>query len=151
MPSNSLTGRDSVIVDGRLLEDLVDGDNAALTFPNEVATVKTGKNGNTLFASNATGRQGDLTLRVIRGSSSDRFLHRRYKDQQRDLSLFVLLTARLIKRIGDGTGGITNDTYNLTGGVFIKNQEGKSNAEGDTEQSVTIYQLRFGNVERAIL
>jgi hypothetical protein len=151
MSTVSLTGRDSLIIDGRVILDLADGDNSAITFPNEIMAVKTGKGGNTLYADNATGKQADLSLRIIRGSADDRFLNAKLKQQDRDPAAFPLMSGRFIKRTGNGFGFVTNDTHVLQGGVFFKNVETKSNAEGDTEQSVAVYSLRFGNVVRAIL
>ena len=64
----SLTGKDTVIVNGTILNDLADGDCAALTFPDFLTQGKTGKNGNTIYAFNTTGRRCKLVLRLIRGS-----------------------------------------------------------------------------------
>lgn len=151
MSTVSLTGNDTLIIDGFNLIDLADADNGVLTHPNELMTVKTGKNGNTLYAYNATGQQGELVVRVIRGSASDRFLNQRMKQMQADPASFVLMRGTFIKRAGNGLGLTTNDTYVLIGGVFFKKVDAKSNAEGDTEQAVAVYSIRWGNVLRAIM
>ena len=62
----------------------------------------------------------------------------------------MTLEGELVKRVGDGQGNITTDTYLVTGGVFTKNVEVKSNAEGDTEQSVAVYTIHFGNNTRTL-
>ena len=113
--------------------------------------VKTGKNGNSLYAFNATGLQCDLVIRVIRGSEDDKYLNSLLADLLADVPTFVLLDASIVKRVGDGTGFVTYDTYSLSGGVFSKQPETKSNVEGDTEQSLTIWNLKFTNAPRAIL
>ncbi len=149
--STSLTGNDTLIINGFNLIDLADGDNSTLTHPNELMTVKTGKNGNTLYAYNGSGNQGELTVRLVRGSASDRFMNSLMKQMKLDPALFTLLRGTFIKRTGNGFGLITNDTYVLVGGVFSKQVDVKSNAEGDTEQSVSVYTIKWGAVLRAIV
>ena len=148
--SVSLTGNDTLKLRDRVFADFVDADYAALTFPNDIAALKTGKDGNTIYALNETGRQAELVIRVLRGSSDDKFLQNLLAAQRNDFSGFVLLEGELVKRVGDGQGNITTDTYLLTGGVFTKNVEVKSNAEGDTDQSVAVYTIGFGNNTRTL-
>lgn len=150
MNSVSLTGNDTLKLRDRVFADFADGDYAGLTFPNDIAGLKTGKDGNTVYALNETGRQAELVIRVLRGSSDDKFLQNLLAAQRNDFSGFVLIEGELVKRVGDGKGNITTDTYLLTGGIFTKNVEVKSNAEGDTEQSVSIYTLAFGNNTRTL-
>lgn len=151
MSTVSLTGNDTIIIDGYNLVNLADGDNGALTHPNELMSVKTGKNGNTVYAYNASGQQGELVLRVIRGSADDRFLNARQKRMELDPASFLLMTGKFVKRAGNGIGFVTNDTYILLGGVFFKKVDVTSNAEGNTDQAVAVYSIRWGNVLRAIL
>lgn len=146
----SLTGSDTLKLNLRVLADVADGDFATLTFPNDLADLKTGKNGNSIYAFNETGRQVELVIRVIRGSADDKWLLNQLNVMKNDFASFVLLNGEFIKRVGDGAGNITSDTYLLTGGIFSKNIETKSNAEGDTEQSVSVYTLRFANCDRTI-
>jgi hypothetical protein len=145
----SLTGNDTVVLSGRVLTNFGDADNATLTFPSDIAAVKTGKNGNAIFALNTMGLQAEMVLRIIRGSQDDLFLNGILSTQLLDFSSFVLLTGQFIKRIGDGQGNVQNDTYLVAGGVFMKQVEAKSNVEGDTEQSLAIYHVKFSNVGRA--
>lgn len=146
----SLSGNDIVKINERILADFASDDIAVLTFPNDLATLKTGKNGNTIYASNETGKQAELVLKVIRGSSDDKFLSNLLNSQKLNFSSFVLMTSELIKRIGDGTGKIISDTYILSGGVFKKEVEAKSNVAGDVEQSVSTYSMVFALAPRAI-
>jgi hypothetical protein len=62
----------------------------------------------------------------------------------------VLLTGTFIKKLGDGAGNITSDTYVLAGGIFQKIPEGKTNVEGETEQSVAIFMIKFASAVRII-
>lgn len=148
--SLSLTGNDTLKLRDRVFADLADADYATLTFPNDIAALKTGKDGNTVYALNETGRQAELVIRVLRGSSDDKFLQNILAEQKNDFSGFVTLEGELVKRVGDGKGNITTDTYLLTGGVFTKNVEVKSNSEGDTEQSLSIYTITFGDNTRTL-
>ena len=148
--SVSLTGNDTLKLRDRIFADFADADYASLTFPNDIAALKTGKDGNTIYALNETGRQAELVLRVLRGSADDKFLQNLLAAQRNDFSGFVLLEGEFVKRVGDGKGNVTQDTYLVTGGVFTKNVEVKSNAEGDTEQSVSVYTIAFGNNTRTL-
>ena len=148
--SLSLTGNDTLKLRDRVFADFEDGDYAVLTFPNDIAALKTGKDGNTIYALNETGRQAELVIRVLRGSSDDKFLQNILAEQRNDFSGFVTLEGELVKRVGDGQGNITTDTYLVTGGVFTKNVEVKSNAEADTDQSVSVYTIAFGNNTRTL-
>ena len=148
--SLSLTGNDTLKLRDRVFADFADGDYATLTFPNDIAALKTGKDGNTIYALNETGRQCELVIRVLRGSSDDKFLQNILATQKNNFSGFVTLEGELVKRVGDGQGNITTDTYLVTGGVFTKNVEVKSSAEGDTDQSVSVYTIHFGNNSRTL-
>lgn len=150
MPTLALSGNDTVIINNRPLADFADGDIATLSFPNDIMNVKTGKNGNSIYGLNESGRQADFKLRVIRGSSDDKFLNGLLAQQQNNPAGFPLMIGQFIKKIGDGRGNITNDTYITSGGVFSKQVEAKSNTDGDTAQSVAEYTMKFSNAPRAI-
>ena len=146
----SLTGKDTIVINGRILNDLADADCAALTFPNDITNLKTGKDGNSLYAFNYSGRQCQLSLRVVRGSSDDRFLSGLLAIYKNDPARFVLMTGTLTKNIGDGAGNVTSDIYTLAGGAFRKETEVMENADGDINQSVSIYTIWFSNAPRSI-
>lgn len=144
----ALTGNDSIIIDGLPLVDLANGDVGTLTFPNDITSATTGKNGNSIIAINETGKIAELSIRVLRGSSDDKTLNSKFKTMEADLPSFTLLTGSIVKRIGDGISGVTEDTYALSGGTFSKRVETTSNVEGDIEQGVSIYNIRFTNSSR---
>ena len=150
MPTTSLTGRDTIKVNGRILNDFADGDCAHLTFPNDLATIKTGKNGNSIIAFKNDGRQADLSLRVLRSSSDDKFLNGLFAAFKNDPSSFVLITGEFTKNVGDGNGAITADTYILSGGVPGRQPEVVDNADGTTDQALAVYTFKFTNAPRAI-
>lgn len=146
----SLTGNDTITINGRILNDAADGDIGHLTFPNDMMAVKTGKNGNSLYAFNATGKQCELALRLVRGSSDDKFLNQLFALMTNNPPGFALMTGEFIKNIGDGAGNILQDIYTMTGGVVKKAPEVKENMEGDIEQAVTMWTLVFTNAPRTI-
>lgn len=148
--SVSLTGSDTTIINNTVLSDLGDGDCVNLDFPNEIAALKTGKNGNVIYSFNATGKECVVTLRVLRGSKDDKFLNNLLQIQDGNFASTILMTGEFIKKIGDGEGNITNDTYIMAGGIFSKRVVAKNNVEGDTEQSISIYELKFANAPRAL-
>lgn len=148
--SVAMSGSDTIKIDAGPIVDLADGDAVVMTFPNDIATIKTGKNGNAIFGLNENGRQAEVVLRVIRGSDDDKTLNNRLAQQRANFAGFVTLTGEFVKKIGDGVGNIAGDTYIMSGGVFSKNVEAKSNVEGDSEQSVSTYHLKFSQAIRII-
>jgi hypothetical protein len=150
MATVALSGADTITINNRILADLADGDIAVLTFPNEIAQVKTGKNGNSIYGLNESGKQSELVLRLIRGSADDKFMNGLLVNQQSNFAGFALMIGELVKKIGKGDGTISSDIYILSGGVFTKQVEAKVNVEGDTDQSVSVYTMKFSNAPRAI-
>ncbi len=150
MPTIAMSGNDTIIINNRVLADLADGDVGNITFPNDIAAVKTGKNGNSIYGLNETGKNAEVELRVMRGSSDDKFLNGLLSLQGQNFAGFPLMIGQFIKKVGDGFGNITSDIYILSGGVFKKFVEAKSNVEGDTDQSVSVYTFVWSNSPRAI-
>jgi hypothetical protein len=150
MSTVALSGSDTIIINDRILNDLADGDCAVLSFPNQIANVKTGKNGNSIYGDNQTGRQCELRLRLIRGSADDKFLNASLVQQQANFSGFPLITGEFVKQLGITGGKSLADTYILSGGVHTKQVEAKTNTDGDTEQSVSIYSMMFTLAPRAM-
>lgn len=146
----ALSGSDTLNINDRVFADLADGDFTTLTFPEGIANAKTGKNGNSIFSFNAAGKRCEVIIRLIRGSADDRYLNGLLAIQDNNFAATVLMAGEFIKKIGDGKGAIANDTYIMSGGIFTKRVEAKSNAEGDSEQSVAVYTLEFTNAPRVI-
>lgn len=150
MATVAMSGNDTITINNRIFADLADGNCAELTFPNDLATVKTGKNGNSIYGLNESGRQADFVLRIIRGSSDDKFMLGLMAQQKNNFAGFPLMAGEFIKKVGDGSGNVASDTYITSGGVFSRDIDAKSNVEGDSEQSVVIYRLKFANAPRVI-
>jgi hypothetical protein len=146
----AMTGNDSLTLQNRIITEFADGAYAELTYSEDVASVKTGKNGNTVYSQNQAGLNGELVIRLVRGGSDDKFFNGLYSQQQQNFAGFVLLFGQFIKKIGDGNGVITNDIYALSGGIFTKAVGAKSTAEGEVDASVSIYTFKFSVAPRAI-
>jgi hypothetical protein len=148
--SVSLTGKDTIIFNSRILSDLADGDTAVLDVPNNIAEGKVGKNGNILIAFNATGKTVNANIRILLGSPDDKFFNSLLAAYINDSASFALIEGEFIKRVGDGTGKVNNVTYKMGQGFIQKLPTVKENQEGDTEQSVAVWAVTFPNTDRSI-
>lgn len=151
--SVSLTGNDVITINGRVFHDFATGDIAKLDFPAELVKVAASKNGNIIYALDVTGLMSKLTLKLLLGSSDDRYINSLLASQNQDFASTVLAVGSFVKRVGNGTGpsGVTNVIYNTLGGVVSKFPAVKSNATGDVEQSVVEWVIDFGNNSRALM
>lgn len=144
----SITGNDTLTVWGRTFNELADGDTSAIVFPTDSVSGKTGKNKNTIFAKNEQGGNAELTLRVMRGSSDDKFLQKKVALMEKDFASFELANGSFTKRLGDGDGNVTRDVYILKGGIFKRFVDGRENVDGATDQNVAIYTMLFAYAKR---
>ena len=146
-----LTGKDTQIFGGRVLRDLPDGDVTTIDFPNDLVTAKVGKNGNAIYAFNASGLICEVTQRVFRGSDDDKYFSSQIASYIQDPAAYVTMSGNFVKKIGHGDGTTTNDTYVFSGGIIKKFPTAKDNVEGDSEAAVTTYNIVFTNPSRALL
>ena len=146
----SLTGDDVVVIDGRVFHGVADADYVHLGFDNDLAKLKVSKDGNTIYALDQTGNIVTVTMRLLRGSADDIVLNSRLQQMKNDFSGFTLMVGSFTKRIGDGAGNVKNDVYSLANGIFKKMVAATANAEGDTNQSVAVYEMVFFNQNRAV-
>lgn len=144
-------GKDTFTINSRVLTDFPDGDPISITFPNELVSMKIGKGGNAMMALNETGRECDVSLRILKGSGDDKFLQSLLDAMKLDFATFNLLTSEFIKRLGDGEGNITRDIYTMSGGIVTKFIETKESVEGDTEQFISVYTLKYSKAIRALM
>lgn len=151
MSTIALSGNDTININNRIFADLADGDVVKLSFSSDIAQVKTGKNGNSIYALNETGKQIDVEVRLIRGAPDDVFMNSLLASQQANFAATVLLVGEFVKQLGNGQGNLTYDTYIMSGGIFVKQVDASSNVEGNVDQSVSVYHLKFSNAPRAIV
>lgn len=146
----ALTGNDNLILNERVIKDYTDGSTIEIAYQNDRVGISTGKNANTVYATNKQGLNVTLTLRVIRGSADDKWLNGLSIQQERDLPTFNLLNGSFTKRVGNGFGDVTFDEYILLGGVFQRYADVQENLVGETEQGTAIYTLIFAQGKRAL-
>lgn len=150
MPSVAISGNDTIILNDRSYVDFADGDAGKLEFGGVLVNQKNGKNGNVVFALNASGNAGKLTMRMIIGSADDKNLNSELALQNDNFAGFTLFKGKFTKQVGDGNGNITKVNYILSQGAIEKIPGGTTNSEGSTDQSIVIYEIIFANVKRAI-
>ncbi len=148
----TLTGEDTFLInDYPLMADTANGDIVTIDFPNDLATMTTGKNKNTIYAKNEAGSNVDITCKLMRGSSADKFMNGLMAQQERDFVGFILPNGTFVKRLGDGQGNITYDTYNIQGMIFTKGIPSKASPDGDGEQGTVTYTLKAALATRGLL
>lgn len=150
MPATAVTGNDALSINSTNLADLADGDAIAVTFPNEIMTVKVGKNQNTVYAANAQGNVTMVKVRCVVAGATDQFLNGLWSLQQTNPAAFTLLTGEYVKPVGTGNGKTVNVTYPLTGGVFTKNPEAFDNVEGDVKTAIVEWEMKFALAVRTL-
>lgn len=153
--STALTGKDTVILTPaggafQILKDLANGDTVNIDYANNLIEAVVGKNGNTIFAFNSTGKTVIVTIRIILGSTDDKFFNNQLNLYLQDQAAYPLITGEFIKRVGDGAGNVSSIVYKMDGGAIQKMPVVKENVEGDIEQAVTIWTMVFANTSRII-
>ena len=149
MSTYNLVSDGTLTLFDRVFNDFADDDISAVTFPNDLVTMKTGKNGNTIYVKNEQGRNANAVIRLIRGSNDDRLLQSKIAAMKADFGSTELAFGEFVIRVADGEGGVVRDVYTLKGGVITKPVEGKENVSGDTEQGVAVYNIMFADSERS--
>ena len=147
----SLTGKDVIVLNGRVMKNFADATLAELTFDTNLMEVKASKDGNTIYALNEQGRVSELKLRLLLGSSDDKFLNSMLASMKSDPSGFILILGSFTKRVGDGAGNSSLVVYQCVGGAFSKMPAAKSSAAGDTDQSVVEWAIKFGSADRSVM
>lgn len=152
MTKFNLTGSDVLVINSKPIQnDFSEGDYATVEFSDDLVTIATGNNQNTIYALNESGNNFEMTLNVLRGSDSDKYLNGLLYKQQQDFVATTLMTGSITKRLGDGYGKVTFDTYTLRGMVISKVPGTKGNVNGDTDQGKTQYAFKGALAVRGIL
>jgi len=148
--SATLTGRDTLVINGRVIHDFAHLDYAHITFEDKLLNMRISKDGNVLLAQNLNGQKARLVVRLGVGSYDDQYFGSLLQSWINDAATFPLMTGSFAKRIGDGMGNVKNVTYQLAAGSFEKIPEAKANSEGEEEQAVVVYEMLFVLQSRAI-
>lgn len=152
--SDAYTAKDIIKIEDYqgewILSDLASANVTEFAADNELSTTTTGYNGNGLGAHNEPGRQRMGTLRLVKASGDDKRLNENYTLWKNRDSNFKPLKASFTKRIAHGDGSITEDTLYCYFGLPTGQPGQLNNTEGDTEQVVSAYTIRFANHERVL-
>lgn len=146
----AISGDDTVQINNQVLTTLANQNPGHVTFPNEMVTVDQGKNGTTIYAQNNMGFIADMTIRLILSGYDDKYLNSLLQEEITNFSGQTLMSCVFTKRVGDGAGNISSVIYQLSGGQVLKGVEAITSARGDSEQSVAVWPIRFGNWTRII-
>ena len=151
---DSYTARDAIVCTDHsgdwVLTDFADGTVAELSAPNELSSMTTGYNGNSLGSHNEPGRQRELTLRIVKGSGDDKRLNANYNLwKNRDLR-FKPLSMTFTKKVAHENGSVTDDKVTCYFGLPSGQPAQVSDMNGNTDQVVSVYTIRFGNSERSM-
>lgn len=154
---------DTISINTEPMVDVSSGAYSELTFPDELSSTETGKNGNAIITRKTAGLKGDLVLRVITGSENDKFLNNLLILQTTASSAasapnalaagggpapgFTLLTGYIAKNLVVNDKPVVN-VYTMTGGSFTKQVETTSTTEGNAEQLIAVYRMRFAKITR---
>lgn len=150
--ADAYTAKDTIIVTDYqgewVLSDFANGTVAELSAPNDLSSTTTGYNGNSLGAHNEPGRQRECTIRLVKSSGDDKRLNKNYNLwKNRDLR-FRALKASFTKNVAHDDGTTTRDTVDCYFGLPAGQPTQTLDTEGNTDQVVSVYMLRFGNSER---
>ena len=148
--SYALTGQDQIILNDIPLKDFADGDIGTLEISNDLFSMQTGKNGNTIFAYDEAGRNATLTVRILMSSNDDKRLNGLVPKHEGFAST-ILINGSVVKMVGDGQGKISYNTYLLKGGMIQRKPNMTSNVNGETNQAVVEYTIQFADAERSII
>lgn len=152
--ADSYTAKDIIICEDYqgewVLSDFAAGAVAELAAPNELSTVTTGYNGNSLGAHNEPGRQRECTLRLVKGSEDDKRFNKNYNLWKNRDSKFKPFSMAFTKHVAHSDGTMTKDTVECFFGLPSGQPSQAMNTEGDVEQVISVYVLRFGNSERSM-
>ena len=151
---DSYTANDIIVCEDHagnfVLSDFADGTVAELSAPNELSSMTTGYNGNSLGAHNEPGRQRELTIRIVKGSEDDKRFNTNYNLwKNRDIR-FKPFNMTFTKNVAHNDGSITNDKVTCFFGLPTGQPTQMSDMAGNTEQVVSIYTIRFGSSERSM-
>lgn len=132
------------------LSDFAEGTVAELSAPNEISTVTTGYNGNGLGAHNESGRQRQLTLKLVKASADDKRINETYELWKNRDSRFKPLEMSFTKNIAHSDGSVTHDTTNCYFGLPSGVPTQSIDTTGNTEQVVSVYSFTFANYKRIV-
>lgn len=148
MTSFVLTGADTCIIFDRSLTDFGKGDVVKVDYENDFVKVEQGKNGNTVYTTDNSGKVAKITVKVLRGSPDDQFMANIVNQADADLPSFTLGDGIFVKRVGQGDGSVIFDTYTLGGVSPVRRQDAMENTDGEPDQAQVVYIFKAAGSRR---
>jgi hypothetical protein len=150
----NITSNDTLLLKGmvngslvqQLFTTLSDKSTVNITIPNEMVNVMVGKNGNAVFAAIKRGQIGDMELRPLMANTDHVFLNAQLAQWNANATAYVVMNGIFTKVLGDGLGNVRRFSYTLNGGVVLKNIDAVENVEGETDQAISVFRLRFAQI-----
>jgi hypothetical protein len=149
MSAVALTGADTCIMFARSFTDFGKGDVVKIDYENDFVKVEQGKNGNTVYTTDNSGKVVKITMKLIRGSPDDQFMSYMLSLALADLPTFVLGDGTFVKRIGQGDGSVVFDTYTLGGISPVRLQDAMENTDGEPDQAQVTFILKAASSPRS--
>lgn len=137
MPAWTLTGKDTLIINGVSIQGLGSGTTVNIEIPDTLVEVNVWKNGNASFANKKQGQKVRMTIAAqIRGDIHQAYIQTVNQWIQNPAST-ILWTGSFVKNLGDGvTGAIGHVSYVLNGGIPEKLPPLMENVDGDGKQAI---------------
>lgn len=140
------TGADSLAITKdtltRNLKNFAQGAIAQVTFNNDIANSDVAKDGG-IVSPDVRGGLAELTVRLLAGSDDDNFFLNEIASYRQNSSGYIMLGATFIKNFGDGRGNVSKRTYTLNGGAVSRIPQFTTDVNGDVEQAINVYLIRF--------
>ncbi len=132
----------------REITDFLNGDQYTLETPNDISTLITGSNGNSASVENPEGRNGIITLRLLRHSSDDIFMMREFKKYKDNPSTYQPLDMS-ITEFSTGEDGDKVREITTMKAIFKARPEKKNTS--DTEgKAVREWSLNVANIDENV-
>lgn len=141
MATNILVGRDVITIDGvDVTADMAEGDVMVISTSGEINTAGMTYNQQMVVAENRSGQIGQVTMRILRGSPTDKKFLASYTTYENDSPSFVCLQGMVEQRLGDGYGNVTSNYFSVSDMVFARKPSDVTvNANGQIEQTAREY------------
>jgi hypothetical protein len=146
--TSAITQLDTLQINNQVISTFANNDCGKVTFPNELVEIDVGKNGNVLAAINFKGFICDFEIRLVMGASDDQYLNGLLNQFMSGSPSFN--TGFFTKNFVDANSNVVSASISVQGGFIQKAPEMIISANGNIEQTVALWKLRFGYWNRVV-
>lgn len=140
---------DSLRLNNQIISTFGQGDCGKITFPNELIMTDVDKQGNGLLALNQKGLIAELEVRLVMAGTDDQYLNSLLAQLLSGTP--TIMTGVFTKNFADQNGNVTSVQVQLNGGSVRKGVDMIISADGNIEQTIAIWPLRFATWSRLIV